>query len=392
MRSLLLLILPLCGFFPAQKSRSETGLQARLEGVRAAAGLPALGAALVDADGLQEIWVTGVRRAGSAEPVQADDLWHLGSCTKSMTATLIALLVARGDLAWDTPLLELLPALATDMDAAYRHLTLVELLCHRAGLPANPTDLLSLRFDKTSLLEQRARVTRSALVTPPSHAPRDEFLYSNTGFVIAGHIAEVATGETWEMLLSELLFEPLGMHNASFGAPGVASGADGVCDQPRGHTQQGRPIEPGPMADNPSALGPAGTVHASLADWAKYIQLHLAGARGDVMVGAITLTRETFELLHAPYPAPGGITGQGYGLGWVLETRPWAGDDGAALWHNGSNTLWYCVTWLGLGNGLAVLITTNQASALASSAADQAATLVIQEFQHRREQSKPRER
>jgi CubicO group peptidase (beta-lactamase class C family) len=99
-----LLALPAGG---PQQTLSED-LAARIEAVRAEAKLPALGAALVTVDGLQGVWVTGTRRAGGEERVTSDDLWHLGSCTKSMTATLVALLVARGDLAWGTPIGEYL--------------------------------------------------------------------------------------------------------------------------------------------------------------------------------------------------------------------------------------------------------------------------------------------
>jgi len=354
---------------------ATTDLTARIEAIRKEAGVPALGGALVTLDGLQGVWVTGTRRAGGTEKVAADDQWHLGSCTKSMTATLIALLVARGDLSWDTPLGELMPDIASEMDVDYGDLTLVELLCHRAGLPANPpaTDFKAL--ETLSVVEQREQLMRSAFGRPPDHPPRGALLYSNFGFLIAGHIAERVTKTPWETLMQELLFKPLGMTSAGFGPPGSAT----VCDQPRGHTEDGTPLEPGPEADNPPVIGPAGTVHASLADWAKYVQLHLAGARGDVKVGALTLTRETFARLHTPYDGPK----ERYGFGWVFEKRPWAGGDGTAFWHNGSNTMWYCVTWLGPANGVAVLVTTNSASAKAKGATDQVAGLLLEEYARR---------
>jgi CubicO group peptidase (beta-lactamase class C family) len=375
---------------PAPRATQESAapvedLGARIEAIRAESELPALGAALVTAEGgLQGVWVAGTRRAGGTERVTADDLWHLGSCTKSMTATLIALLVTRGDLSWDTPLGELLPELATDMDVDYMELTLVDLLTHRAGLSATP-DLkvwAEIQSSEDSLVEQRARLTEAALVRPPVHPPRSEYLYSNDGFVIAGHIAEEAAGKPWETLIQELLFQPLGMTSAGFGPPGSSA----PCDQPRGHTADGKPVEPGPDADNPAALGPAGTVHASLADWAKYVQLHLKGCREDVKVGEITLSKETFARLHAPFDGPG----QKYAFGWVVERRDWAGGDGTALWHNGSNTMWYCVTWLGLANGVGALVTTNRLTPQAQKATDQVATLVIEEFQRRSQSSTTR--
>lgn len=365
-----------------QEPAAADDLVARIETIRAEAGVPALGGALVTLDGLEGVWVTGTRRAGGEERVTAEDLWHLGSCTKSMTATLIALLVARGDLAFETPLGELLPELATEMDVDYLDVDLVDVLCHRAGLPANPATLAEARFDERSLPEQRAAVARMVLSAAPVHPPKGAQLYSNTGFLIAGHIAEVATGQPWEVLIQTLLFQPLGMTSAGFGPPGTQA----QCDQPRGHSADGTALEPGPLADNPPVIGPAGTVHASLGDWAKYIQLHLRGCRADVEVGAITLTRDTFTRLHTAYDGPG----RKYGFGWGIEQRPWAGGDGTALWHNGSNTMWYCVTWLGLGNGVAALVTTNIATPKAKGATDEVAKLLIQEHERRANNAAPR--
>jgi CubicO group peptidase (beta-lactamase class C family) len=360
---------------PAKTVAPSSELGQRIEAIRVEAGLPALGGALITLDGLEGVWVSGTRKAGGSEQVAADDLWHLGSCTKSMTATLIALLVTRGDLAWDTLLADALPELAPAMHLDYVDVDLVDLLCHRAGLPANPNGLVDGLLEHGSPVEQRAEIARVILARPPVHAPKGAMLYSNTGFILAGHVAEVATGKSWEELIRTLLFEPLGMTSAGFGPPGTTA----TCDQPRGHAENGTPLEPGPEADNPPMIGPAGAVHASLADWAKYIRLHLAGARGDVQVGELTLTRETFARLHSPYP--GGSPS--YGYGWGIEKRPWAGGDGTALTHNGSNTLWYCVTWLGPGNGFAALVTTNIATAKAKGATDEVARLLIQEHERR---------
>jgi D-alanyl-D-alanine carboxypeptidase len=379
-RSTLLLATLVLSLDPALQDGAKEDLAGRIEAVRVEAKVPALAGALVTADGgLEGVWVAGTRRAGGEERVTADDLWHIGSCTKSMTSTLIALLVARGDLSWDAVLGDLLPDIAEEMGLDYTGVTLVELMSHRAGLPNDlNAELAGLDFSRP-VVELRDQVTRIVLKHPPVHTPRGTFLYSNFGFLIAGHVAEVAAKKPWETLMQELLFTPLGMTSAGFGAPGTPE----RCDQPRGHLDDGTPVEPGPDADNPALLGPAGTVHASLADWAKFVRLHLEGERGDMKVGALTLTRDAFALLHQPYEL-GDAPPPRYALGWGVEQRDWAGGDGTALWHNGSNTLWYCVAWLGPGNGVAALVTTNAATPAAKGATDKVAGLLIEEFERRR--------
>lgn len=357
-------------------------LEALLEGIRERHRLPALGGAIVRGGALVEVAATGSRLQDGLDRVTKDDRWHLGSCTKAMTATLAAIQVERRRLAWTSTLEEVFPELAEGMHPAWRAVTLEQLLSHRAGAPADlDQDGLWgwLWRNEGPLLAQRRRVVEVVTKRPPVHAPGSAFLYSNGGYIMAGAMLERAGGRAWEALLHDDLLAPLGMLASGTGPPGVPD----RIDQPRGHRlHQGRlvPVEPYPIGlgrgpppgqpvpDNPPALGPAGTVHASLQDWAKFVQLHLAGARGEKTRPA--LRPETFAELHRP-------RGDGYALGWGVADRPWAGA-GKALSHAGSNTMWFAVTWLAPAKDLAVLVTTNAATETATKAADEAAGLLIQ--------------
>ena len=359
---------------PASRPAADP-VAARVAALRAEHDLPALGGAWFTRERVVGVWVDGVRAEGLPEAVTAADQWHLGSCTKSMTAFLLALLVERGDLAWDRPLSQLLPALREAMHADYRDLTLVELLAHRAGLAANgPGDALArcARLPGTTADQRRAFV-REVLAARPVHPPRTRELYSNAGFIVAGHIAECATSRSWETLMRELVFTPLGLTSAGFGPPGTPERRD----QPRGHDARGRPLAPGPDADNPPLLGPAGTCHMALGDWARYLQVWLRGAVGDVTVGAVTVRQATFARLRTAYA--GGTPGSGYGYGWGLAQRPWAGGDHLVLTHNGSNTLWFCVCWLDPAGGSGVLAACNRGGAAAERATDAVCALLLQQ-------------
>ncbi len=348
----------LCATLAAQEVRV---LDAQLAAILERHDVPALGAAVVLEGELVALGAAGVRARGAEAAVTADDLWHLGSCTKSMTATLIARLVERGTLRWELTLAEAFPDLAETMAEAYRPVSLAQLLSHTAGCPAD------LRFDglwmklwkrEGTPRAQRRVLTEAVLAREPAVAP-GEFLYSNAGVAIAGVIAEEATDTAWEELLRTELFEPLGIEAAGFGAPGSAD----TLDQPRGHGALG-PMPPGPQADNPPAIGPAGTVHASLTAWAKYAALHASGGE--------LLRADSLARLHAPAP------GTDYALGWVVTERPWAG--GTALTHSGSNTMWYAVVWIAPARELAVLVTTNIGGNAAARACDEVAAALIGEL------------
>jgi CubicO group peptidase (beta-lactamase class C family) len=267
------------------------------------------------------------------------------------------------------------------MDPTWSAVTLEQLLTHRRGAPE--------MLDRDGLWERlwehkgtptaaRRLLLEGVLKHPPEYPPGSKFLYSNANFAIAGHVAETVTGVPWEELMRREVFAPLGITSAGFGSPGHAQDH---ADQPWGH-QAGKPLAPGPASDNPVAIGPAGIVHMSLGDWGRFVRAHLLAARGEAvtgMDGKPFLTPESWQKLHA---AP---TGGDYAMGWLLTTRPWAngdrtGDSGSVLTHSGSNTLWFCVTWLAPERGFAVLVTSNIGGEEAEKGTDEGAFAVIQDW------------
>jgi CubicO group peptidase (beta-lactamase class C family) len=344
-------------------------LNSVLEPIRLAHNMPALAAAFSRGDELAALGAVGVRRLGASEPVQADDLFHLGSNTKSMTATLIAVLVEQEEMTWETTIADVFSEQLDQIRAEYHPVTVVQLLAHRSGVPGveTPEPYAQIQSQYRSftgpIMQQRLALTEMVLSQPPVTPPGVSFNYSNLGYTIAGSMAEQVTGRPWEELITELLFEPLGMGSAGFGAPGTAD----AVDQPWGHTSSGcQPVPPGPNADNPPIVGPAGTVHSSMSDWARYAALHVQGARGQ---SDLLLTPESFARLHND------AYRQGYSLGWVVTQRSWA--RGTALTHTGSNTLWFAVIWLAPKRNAAFLAATNCGSDKGFQAIDAAVAAMI---------------
>jgi len=300
------------------------------------ASTPALVAAVSDGEKLLALGSVGVRKQGDESPVTAADKMHLGSCTKAMTATLAALQVDDGQLSWTRTLAELFPGLATTMHADYRGVTIEQLLQHRGGtsgsLAQEHPDLLSALRQEGEVTTQRLSFVEALLQRAPAVTPGTEYRYSNAGYMVVGTGLEVLTGKSWETLMSEQLFTPLGMSSCGYGAPASL----GQVDQPWGHTLGATgavPVAPGPGADNPPALGPAGTVHCAMEDWARFVRVHLNGARGR----SEFLSAASFARMHTP-PAGGD-----YALGWTAAARDWAG--GTALTHSGSNTMFFAQVW-----------------------------------------------
>src|SRR5689334_351603 len=174
--------------------------------------------------------VAGVRKRGTAERITLDDRFHLGSCTKAMTATLVAMLVEENKLNWTTTLGELFAHTVKPMHPAWEKVTIRQVLAHRAGLRHEPDGLAQVlkevmgrppRAPLGTLLQQRLEIARQALSRPPGILPDTKYWYSNLGYVLAGAALEQLTGRMWEDLMRERLFQPLGISTGGFGAPGV---------------------------------------------------------------------------------------------------------------------------------------------------------------------------
>lgn len=292
--------------------------------------------------------VAGIRRLGSTDPIRRGDRWHLGSDGKAMTATLIARLVERGVLSWDATLEQMLPDLTSVMRDEYRDVTLPDLLSHRSGLPENPRDtdfLITFVRNPAPLPEQRTRYITAALDEAPAVAKRGDPSYSNTGFIMAGAIAERATGQSYEALMQEEIFRPLRMPSVTYETYDSREGPR----EPIGHT--GGRIADQLYDPNPPVMAPSDCgFRLSLRDWSRFCIDQMRGEHG---AGRL-LRAETYRFLH---------TRQGdkaFGLGWEARTRIF-GRQGPVINHSGSNGNWMAQAVLFPESGDGVLVVANSA-------------------------------
>jgi CubicO group peptidase (beta-lactamase class C family) len=341
-----------------------------LETIRKKYDLPALAVVVVKDGQICDRIAVGVRKWGDATPVTTNDVFHIGSCTKSMTATLTAMLIEEGKLNWNTTIADVFPELKGKMDKQYEAVTVEQLLHHRGGVPGDPPPAAWKRAweKKGTPMQQRREFVEAVLTQPPAAAPGTKMIYSNQGYAIIGAMLEKITGQDYETLITEKLFKPLHMDTAGFGPPGTPD----KVDQPWGHIH--KPFMTIPVqADNPPAIASAARVHCSLDDLARFAMFHLQLATNGL------LKPETLAKLHTP-PEAADIASplENYACGWVILQRDWAG--GTTLWHNGSNTMWYIVMWLAPEKNFAVIAATNIAGPDAEQGCDEAATAMIQKW------------
>ncbi len=303
-----------------------------LEKLRAEHGLPACAAAVMEGGKITAIGATGLRSVDEDVLVTTADIWHIGSCTKSMTATLVGLMVDAGKLRWEQSVAEALSGVPCD--PAWRNITVWDVVTHRAGMESWPSSFTV--YPQHSPSENRLRFAQALLSQPPA-APPGKSLYSNAGYGLLGAILERASGESYEAMLQHHIFEPLALKTAGFGA----AATPGKFDQPWGHRRRGDRLVPvGPTPENqfPLVLAPAGCVHLSLEEFARYVAWFSSNEPR-------LITAETFTRLHTP---PAGFNYAGGA--WESELP---GIGGRALAHVGHMGGSFAVFYAGRDRDLA---------------------------------------
>lgn len=332
-------VLLLAGRSEGVSAQAQDALQKLSEELQAKSGSPAVFLAYGEVGKPPLIAAAGKRKSDADIPVTINDHVHLGSCTKAITAVLIARLVERGALRWDDSIVRQAPELSQRLPESHRSVSLEQLLQHRSGFPANARDWWLTRGRNVS--EYRSEILVDSLKNLPLEPPGKVEAYSNLGYMAAGLIAEYRTGESWEELMQREVFRPLALESAGFGPPSL----HGSLEQPWGHTLEESKLKSS-QQDNAVALGPAGTVHLSLADWFRFCELYAGGGPDDF------LQAETLKKLIKP------DLNDEYAYGWVVMKRDWA--RGEILLHSGSNLTWYAKACVAPKLGLIYLCVFNR--------------------------------
>ena len=290
--------------------------------------VPAIGASIVEGSAQHMHHVVGVRRRGSLDQVLLSDKWHIGSCTKSVTAALWARLVDMGCAGWDYQLSDIFEDLSP-VHVEWKNVSIRDALQCRAGFRRNfSRDVFRSSWkDGRPLPEQRSDVVERALQQPP--VSLGKFVYSNLSYVVVGAAIDRMMGFSFEDALKRYVLDPLDIRTAGFGAP-----EDNFGHRPRIYLDvlglgllKGRPTDSSNVkrSDNPPVLSSAGTLHLSLEDWNSLIRIFLVD--NDTKL----LDKESLEKIFEP-PVPFSPMV----LGWMQ----WLGSKRLSFVMQGSNTLW----------------------------------------------------
>lgn len=264
----------------------------------------------------------GVRSIEAPDPVDEETLFQIGSTTKTYTAAAIMRLVDRGELDLDVPVRRYVKGLRLKDAEVTKKVTLRHLLTHTGGWVGDFFPTMGRGDDAVArLVEGLAKV--------PQLTPLGEvWHYNNAGFVLAGHVLEKVTGQTYEAAIKELLFDPLGMTRSFFFAEEAVAYRIAA-----GHTAKTFKSRVHDIAQ-PWALdrssGPAGAIIADVIDQLRWAEFNMGDGRA--ANGTRLLKKSTLKMMQTPQ-APAGSIADHVGISWLLTDL-----DGARLVAHGGTT------------------------------------------------------
>jgi D-alanyl-D-alanine carboxypeptidase len=154
---------------------------------------PALTLVLADREGVHRVATYGYRELHGLQPLEADDVFQIGSITKSFLAIVLLQLREEGKLDLHKPIVDYLPWFR--IQSAFAPITTHHLLTHSSGLPGAPEVFPS---DPT----QRHLA---------AYAPGERFHYNNMAYSLLGYLAWTLDGRELPEIFRERIFKPLGM-------------------------------------------------------------------------------------------------------------------------------------------------------------------------------------
>jgi CubicO group peptidase (beta-lactamase class C family) len=293
--------------------------------------VPGLSIAVVRNDSVLYTKGFGVLSAGGTTPVNDQTLFEIGSSSKAFTATVVAMLVSDGKMRFDDRLAMYLPELKLADPVANEAVTVRDALTHRSGIGRGELVWLGAGISRDEVLH------RLRFIKPESPF-RSRYSYQNMMYLAAGQAAGKAAGSSWDELVRQRIFTPLGMTSSvtswrGLSNPNVTT-PHGMGERDSVYTK------PHFGGEN---IAPAGAILSNARDMAQWLRFQLAdGVVGGKRLVSNAALRET----HTPQMLIGGGGGRGaaadsvrvtnfntYAMGWIIEDYRHA-----LVWQHGGNT------------------------------------------------------
>ena len=260
----------------------------------------------------------GVANLSTGKKVDENTLFGVASNSKAMTAAVLGQLVDEGKIKWDDRVTDYIPEFKMYDPYVTDAFTIRDLLTHRSGLGLGAGDLMM--FPDGSNFTKKDIIHNLRYLKPVS-AFRTKYDYDNNLYIVAGEVAERASGIKWEDLVEQRIMKPLGMQKSAASLYRLKDNSNAV----RPHAPVNGKLQVLDIDWSESANA-AGGIWSNVTDWSKWVIAQMNhGKYGEGLQNKIFSTEvheETWTpqtVIKAGTAAPYNTHFAAYGLGWFLS-------------------------------------------------------------------------
>lgn len=254
----------------------------------------------------------GFRDAEKKLPMTSETQMPIASITKQFTVAALGTLVRQGKLDWDKPVREYLPDFRLNNEYATANATTRDLLTHRVGLPRHDSVWYGSALSREEMFHRLQYL-------PFSRDLRVRFQYNNLMYMTSGYLAGKLAKVSWEELLKDSLFTPLGMKRSNFAVSAMLADSNHAEPYQLNLKREVVKVQYEPV----DTMGPTGSINSSADEMTRYLRMMLGGG---LFEGKPVLLEADVQSMMQPNMPSGrslfnDVFGfQSYGMGLFVQT------------------------------------------------------------------------
>jgi beta-lactamase class C len=225
----------------------------------------------------------GLRQVGTTDSVDIHSVFRLASVSKCFAPLLTGILVDEGVLSWDDKIIKYLPDFRFKKKEYSDQLTIRHVLSHTTGLPYHTyTNMVEEGMELKAMLDLLKEVN-------PASRPGEVYSYQNVAYSLIAEVIKAATGKSYEQLMMERIFKPLGMSDASMSYNDILLNNNVA----RPHLLWRKGWRVTSINNTYYNVAPAGGINASISDMAQWLKVMVGDTRSIV-------TKQTRDEIFRP--------------------------------------------------------------------------------------------
>ncbi len=287
-------------------------------------GIPGAAVSIVIDSTYNYVKTFGVKSIGGSDSIDQNSMFRIASVSKGFAGILAGNLVEGTNVNWSDPISRYIPDFNVRPDRFKDSITIEHILSHTSGYPYQAySTLIEDGIERDRLFKELQNIKLS-------RKPGDIYSYQNVAYALIEPVLEHHYDTTFNTIITEKIFKPLGMENASISYKTMS----GSTNRAQPHSLRKTQFVPIPFSPAYYNVAAAGGINASITDMTKWMRALLGqkpevvstSVLNDVFTPRVRTSVKNYSFSNFDRPRKGH-----YGLGWRIVEYP----NDTLIYHGG---------------------------------------------------------